>query len=97
MKNWKILCREFSSIPVLNILLVTSDSVLSSIATALKLSSSMLSLVWNTKACELLECTLPEKVKTGSLVVPSHSEMAKLIITMGIFNSYHDHPQQQCG
>ena len=57
------------------------DSVLSSIATSVKLLSSMSSFVKITRASELLECTLPEKVRAGSLALPSDSYTAKLIVT----------------
>ena len=43
----------------------------------------MLSFVRNKRAGELLECTLPEKVRTGSIVLPSYLGTAKLIITTG--------------
>ena len=44
----------------------------------------MLLFVRNTRASELQECILPEKVRTGSLVLPPDSEIAKLIITTGV-------------
>ena len=52
----------------------------------------MLSFVWDTRACELLECTLAGKVRTSSLAVPSSWEVEKLIITKGLISCYFEQP-----
>ena len=56
---------------------MTSDYyVLSSIAKLIKLLSSMSLFVQYTATDELLECPLPQKIRAGSLVMPSDSETA---------------------
>ena len=77
-KNWQSVSGKFSSTSVLILLSMAFDSVLSSLATSVKHLSSISLLVPNTRAGELLEYTLPEKVRAGSLVLPSDSETANL-------------------
>ena len=82
--NQNLLADIFSSTSVLKLLSETFNSVPLSISTLVKLSRSMLLFVRNTRASELQKCILPEKVRTGSLVLPPDSEIAKLIITTGV-------------
>ena len=61
-KNWQFVGGEFSSTSVLVLL-----SVLSSIATSVKLLSSISLSVRNARADKVLESLLPEKVRTGTV------------------------------